>query len=84
MNMMEIMDIILKWFTIIFLAVFFLSIIVFNVARVFYWIKCFKIEDCSRRDCPFHIFCYKYEEVYTQEDIERITKMLEEEWGDED
>ncbi len=83
---MNIMDIIIKWFTIIFLVVFVLSIIVFNIARLFYWIKCFKIKDCSKRDCPFQIFCYKYEEVYTEEDIERITKMLEEksqnEWKD--
>ena len=81
------MDIILEWFTIIFLAVFVASIVVFNLARLFYGIKCFKVEDCSHRDCPFRIFCYKYVEAYTDEDIERIMKMLEEkaqnEWKDE-
>jgi len=53
-------------------------IVVFNVARVVYWIKCFKIKDCSKRSCRFKVFCYKYYESYTEEDIARIMKMLEE------
>lgn len=61
----------------IFMILFVGSIVVFNVARLVYFIKCFKKETCSNRKCNFNIFCYKYQEVYTKEEIERILKMLD-------
>lgn len=72
------LDLIFTWIVYIFLFFFFLSIVVFNVARLVYWIKCFKIEDCCKKSCRFKMFCYKYYEEYTKEDIERLRKMLAE------
>ncbi len=72
------MDMILHLFVIIFLILFFTMIIVFNVARFVYWIKCIKIKECSNRKCRFNVFCYKYYEKYTEEEIARLRKMIAE------
>lgn len=71
------MDIIVHWLMAIFLILFFAMIVVFNVARVFYWIKCFKIKECSKRSCHFKNFCYKYYIEYTEEEIARMRKMID-------
>lgn len=72
------MDIIVHWSVVIFMILFIAMIVVFNVARFLYWIKCRKIKDCSDRSCRFKIFCYKYYEVYTEEEIKRLRKMIAE------
>lgn len=71
------MNIILYWFTHIFMFLFIASIVIFNVARVIYWIKCFKLKECSKRSCLFKDFCYKYYMEYTDEEIERVQKMID-------
>lgn len=72
------MNIIYQWLVAIFMVCFVGMIVVFNVARLVYWIKCFKIKDCCKRSCRFKVFCYKYYECYTEEDKERFRKMLDE------
>ncbi len=72
------MDIIVHLFVVIFLILFITMIVVFNVARFVYWLKCIKIKECSNRKCRFKIFCYKYCVKYTEEEIERLRKMIEE------
>lgn len=72
------MSIILHWIMCIFLILFFAMIAVFNVARFIYWIKCFKLKDCCKRSCRFKIFCYKYYEKYSEEEIARLRKMIDE------
>ena len=62
----------------IFMFLFVAMIVVFNVARVVYWIKCIRIKDCSKRSCRFKTFCYKYYESYSKEEIARLQKFLEE------
>lgn len=66
------------WIVNIFMFFFVMMIVVFNVARVVYLIKCFKVKNCSDRHCQFKLFCHKYDEVYTDEEIARILRMLEE------
>ena len=66
------------WVVNIFMVFFILMIVVFNVARIVYFIKCFKVKDCSDRHCQFKMFCHKCDEVYTDEEIARILAKLEE------
>lgn len=71
------MNIVFMWIVYIFLFLFFAMIVVFNVARVIYFIKCIRVKRCSKDSCHFKIFCDKYHEKLTEEDIERIQKMLD-------
>lgn len=72
------MNMVAYWVVNIFMFFFILMIVVFNVARIVYFIKCFKVKDCSDRHCQFKMFCHKYDEVYTDEEIARILAKLEE------
>lgn len=72
------MNEILQWIYTIFLVFLAIIIIVFNIARVVYFFKCFKIKDCSNSNCHFKEFCDKYHEVLTEEEKESIRKILEE------
>lgn len=72
------MNMVAYWVVNIFMVFFILMIVVFNVARIVYFIKCFKVKDCSDRHCQFKMFCHKYDEVYTDEEIARILAKLEE------
>lgn len=78
MSIMDILITIRHWLVVIFLILFFAMIIVYNLAWLYYKIKCFKIKDCCNRKCNFKIFCYKYYEKYTDEEIARMRKFLEE------
>lgn len=72
------MNEILQWIYTFFLFGFMAIMIVFNIAHAIYWIKCFKVKTCSKQNCRFKGFCNKYEPVWTDEDIERLEKLIEE------
>lgn len=72
------MNEILQWLYIILLISFMAITVIFNIARVVYGIKCFKVSDCSKQNCRFKEYCNKYEPVWTDEDIENLEKLIEE------
>ena len=72
------MYIFFEWLFIIFFVGFIAVTIAFNTAHAMYFIKCFKIKKCSNKNCHFKEFCDKYEDVWMQEDIEKINKLIEE------
>lgn len=62
----------------IILFCFFVICVIWNIARFIYFIKCFKIKKCSNRNCKMNFCCDKYKEVITDEEIERLIKMIDE------
>lgn len=58
------------------LFVFFLSIVIGNMLRLAIWIICFRKKECSERNCLVHEICYKYHEMITAEDIEKMEETL--------
>ncbi|MDE7202442.1 MAG: hypothetical protein K2O91_11210 [Lachnospiraceae bacterium] len=72
------MNEIFQWIYNVFLVLYAIIIIVFNIARVVYFFKCFKIKDCSNQNCHFKEFCDKYHEVLMEDEKDLIRKILEE------
>jgi len=48
-----------------------------NVVRFYYFIKCIKVKRCSNRKCRFNQYCYKYQEVLTEEEVDELNKMID-------
>lgn len=69
---------ILGWILVIFFIAFVIVMIIFNIAQVIYFIKCFKVRECSNKTCHFREFCGKYRTIRTEEDIKRIRMLIEE------
>lgn len=44
----------------------------------YYRFKCRKKDICHDRNCRFTEHCDKYKHIYTDEELERINKMLDE------
>ncbi len=52
-------------------------VIVWNIMRFIYWIKCFRVKTCYNRNCIFEISCDKLVETYTKEEKEAMLEMIE-------
>lgn len=57
---------------------FYVYCAIWNIPRFVYFLKCFKIKKCSNRECKFNSFCDKYKKILTEEEFERLLKMLDE------
>ena len=68
---------ILGWIFVILLAVYAPVTLVFNIAHMYYLIKCFKVKGCSKRACHFKGFCGKYDEAITEAEAERLLMLIE-------
>lgn len=66
-----------KWVCIIAILITAFIIVVGNLINLWYWIKCFRKTKCSNRKCRYKAYCNKYKEVITQEDRERIQKLID-------
>ena len=72
-----------RWISVIFFAAFVVVTIIFNIAQAVYFIKCFRIKQCSNKNCHFKQFCKKYKKPWTKEDLERINRLIEElQWAE--
>ena len=60
------------------LICFLVYTVIWNIARLIYFIKCFKVKKCSNRNCKMSFCCGKYEEVLTKEEAEQLLKLIEE------
>lgn len=45
---------------------------------LYYQFRCRHKDSCSNRSCRFTEYCKKYKDVLTQEEIERLQKMVDE------
>ncbi len=59
------------------LVLFMICILIWNFIHFGYWIKCRKLKACSSRQCSFRYYCRKWSETYTEEDKERISKLIQ-------
>lgn len=68
---------ILGWVFSIIVTLGFFYIVFWNIERLVYYIKCYKVGVCSNRKCHFKIYCEKYEEICTKEEFDEIAQLLE-------
>ena len=61
----------------IFLALFLLYSLAWNIVRFIYFVKCLKITECSNEKCKYKHFCSKYQDMITDEEIEELLKLLD-------
>lgn len=55
------------------------NIVLWNVGRLYRAIKCRKVKKCyGQCSCCYNIYCEKYTEIPTQEDIEDLEALLAE------
>lgn len=69
------------WVTLMSKAIIFLIIIaavVVTIIRFIILVKCFWKKGCGNKHCPFRLFCDKYQEITTQEDLDRLTGIIKE------
>lgn len=73
------MNIIIDIFLNIFFLYFILITVRFNIIHFICFIKCFRIGECANRKCYFRDYCNKYVDIPTEEEFDRIEKLLKEE-----
>lgn len=61
-----------------FLILFLLFLIVGNIIRLIYFVKCIRIKKCSNRTCMVKEYCPKHETIWTDKYIEHLEKIIEE------
>lgn len=62
--------------------ILFISVTVFlvvgNIIEFLYWIKCLRIKyPCYNKKCIYKNYCRKHIELITQEEIDKIAKLIE-------
>lgn len=67
-----------SWGTGLLIILFVFCCFFWNIIHLFYWLKCFKVKECTSEKCPMKHYCDKWAEVYTEEDKQAIGKLLEE------
>lgn len=72
------MGTIFEWFGYIALFIVLTFKIFLYLAVLWCFIKCFKakkFKKCFNRKCKFHVYCFRYEDVLTEEMIEELKKL---------
>ena len=71
----------MKWIFDLFAAglavLIFAYIIVWDIAKIVYFFKCAGVKKCSNKRCLAKDTCQKYEHVWTEEDMERLYKLID-------
>ena len=62
----------------IFLLAFLLYSFYWNLTRLGSFLACFKVKNCVNNNCVFSGVCPKWEESYTEEEIQELTRQAEE------
>ena len=66
------------WFISILVVLNIGYIVVGNIIRLGYWIKCIeKKKTCNNRECLYRYYCEKYKESYTQDEIDSLVELIE-------
>lgn len=56
---------------------FVIFLIILNIIRFIYWIKCRKIKCCEVAECPYHYFCRKWNQSTTELELMRLYALIE-------
>lgn len=57
---------------------FFAYVILYNIGRLAYFIKCLSAQKCCNRKCHFNQYCDKYTEILTEEEFKILENLIEE------
>lgn len=52
-------------------------VVIGNIVRVWYCIKCIGIKDCNNQECRYKGYCSRYKEVITEEEIESLKNLID-------
>ncbi|MCM1122369.1 MAG: hypothetical protein NC416_07290 [Eubacterium sp.] len=66
-----------KLFRVIALLIPLAAIVIGNLVHGWYRIKCFKVKKCSDRQCRYRLHCPKYKDRLTEEDKDKIEKLID-------
>lgn len=59
------------------LLIYMIIIIAVNiVVRLWYFVKCRRIEDCKNEKCIFKEFCFRYQDGITEEEAEELIEYI--------
>lgn len=58
--------------------IFFTVVVVIgNIVRVWYFIKCIGVKDCNKKECRYKEYCSRYKDVLTEEEIESLKNYID-------
>ena len=57
-------------------------LVIGNIIRIVYFIKCIKIKKCSDRNCRVNEYCPKYKFIWTDADIKEMQELTDRLLGD--
>lgn len=52
-------------------------VVIGNIVRVWYFIKCIGVKDCNNKECRYKGYCYRYKEVITEAEIESLKNLID-------
>lgn len=56
---------------------FAVAVVIGNIIRVWYFIKCIGVKDCNNKECRYKGYCSRYKETITEEEIERLKNLID-------
>ena len=59
------------------LILFTIIIVLGNIIRLWYFVKCLGVKSCNKRKCKYKEYCFRYYDVLTDEDVKELLKLLE-------
>ena len=52
-------------------------LIIGNIVRLVYYIKCIRIKKCTDKQCRVKEYCPKYQESWTEEEREHLQRLID-------
>ncbi|MDE6389736.1 MAG: hypothetical protein K2L82_18325 [Lachnospiraceae bacterium] len=71
------MNAIWKWVGLIIAAISLTTMFVGDLMWIWYLVKCFRVKKCYKRNCRYKTHCRRYVDILTDEDRERIQKLID-------
>lgn len=71
------MNAIWKWVGFVVASIALATMFVGDLMWILYLLKCFRVKKCYDRNCRYKTHCNKYRDVLTDEDRERIQKLID-------
>lgn len=67
----------LKLLEFIWCAVLAVITIIWDIIWLWYFFKCFGIENCNNRKCKYKNYCFRYKGKLTEEECKKLLEILE-------
>lgn len=72
------MKIIVEWGAKLLILISFIYLVAANAVRFAYWCRCRKIKQCRSTKCRYRRYCDKWVTTFTEEEINSLRRVLEE------